>query len=319
MKIFRDLNALPNFDQAVLTIGSYDGVHIGHQQIIRQIIDHAKEVNGETVLITFDPHPRLVLNPPKPGDEQASLKLLTDVDEKAKLLEKYGVDNLIITPFTKEFASQSPEEYIEHFLVKNFKPKRIVIGYDHRFGKQRAGDISYLRKFEERFNFEVHEIQPQMVQDIAVSSTKIRKAISAGHVERAAALLGHPFSLGGIVVRGKQKGQTIGFPTANIQVSNPHKIVPTDGVYAVTVIVKGALHLGMLYIGKSLTNQKRTIEVNLFNFDQDIYEEPIQVMFHYWIRGDMRFEGLAALKHQLALDQAKVLTLLDPSAKSSEA
>ncbi|MEO1435310.1 MAG: bifunctional riboflavin kinase/FAD synthetase [Bacteroidota bacterium] len=314
MKIFRDLGALPTFNNAGLTIGSYDGVHIGHQQIIKQIIDHAREVQGETVLITFEPHPRLVLQQSvQPGQE---LRLLTDIHEKSRLLETYGVDNLIITPFTRAFASQSPEAYIEDFLVRNFQPKRIVIGYDHKFGKARAGDIGYLKKFETVHGFKVHEIQPQTVKDIAVSSTKIRTAILEGDAARAHELLGHPFSLGGQVVRGKQKGRSIGFPTANIAVDNPHKLIPADGVYAVRVRVAAHTFSGMLYIGKSLTNQKRTIEVNIFDFDRDIYEQDIRVDFYHWVRGDQRFDGLPALKGQLARDQAKVLELLEEPLKS---
>ncbi len=307
MKVHRNLDELPHFNNAVITIGSYDGVHAGHQTIIQRINDTAQRINGESILITFHPHPRLVVRP-----DDNSLKLLNTIDEKILLLEKYGVDHLIIAPFTKAFSQQSPEEYIEHFLVKNFQPKKIIIGYDHKFGNKRVGNIDLLKQYEGKYGFEVMEIQKQDVDSIVVSSTKIRNALLEGRVKIAAEWLNHPFMISGEVVYGQQLGRELGYPTANIQVKERHKLIPPIGIYAVQVVHNDQQYQGMLYIGNRPTLDGKTIsiEVNIFDFDQNIYGQDIRVAFSKHIRADKKFEGLEALKHQLGLDKIATLEAL---------
>lgn len=301
MNVYRDLATIPDFRNTVVTIGSYDGVHSGHQAILKQVNQIAQSIGGESVLITFHPHPRLVVKP-----EDTSLKLITTIEEKIDLLEKYGVNHLVVAPFTKAFSQQTPDEYIQNFLVDKIHPKKIVIGYDHRFGNRREGNIEYLRKFEQRFNYQVQEIEKQAVDDIVVSSTKIRNSILIGDIQTATNLLNHPFTVQGKVVRGKQIGKTIGFPTANVAVENPHKIIPADGVYAARIFYENKAYTSMLYIGRSLDNQYKTLEVNIFDFDENIYDKYLAVEFLARVRGDMRFDGVDALKTQLAEDKKSV-------------
>ncbi|MCH2045365.1 MAG: bifunctional riboflavin kinase/FAD synthetase [Saprospiraceae bacterium] len=306
MNIYRDLVSLPSFRNAVLTIGSFDGVHIGHQQLIKHLCQRAKEENGQSILITFYPHPRLVVS-------QSKVKLLNTLEEKAQLLAQYGVEELVVVPFTKAFAEQSADEYIEQFLVRYFQPKCIIIGYDHKYGKGRTGDINYLKKLADKHQYRVEEISKQEVSDIAVSSTKVRRAIQAGQVAKAAQLLGHPFVLSGTVVRGQQIGSKIGFPTANIHVTDPNKIIPPEGIYAVQVIHQANRYKGMLYIGSRPTvdqNLEKTIEVNIFNFDRAIYEQDLQVEFIQYLRGDIKFDTLDELKAQLYQDKQAALAAL---------
>lgn len=306
MNIYRDLVSLPSFHNAVLTIGSFDGVHIGHQQLIKRLCQKAKEENGQSILITFHPHPRLALS-------QTKVQLLNTLEEKAQLLAQYGVEELVVVPFTKEFAEQSADEYIEQFLVRHFQPKCIIIGYDHKYGKGRTGDINYLKKLAPKHAYHVEEISKQEVSDIAVSSTKVRRAVQEGEVAKAAQLLGHPFVLTGKVVRGQQIGSKIGFPTANIQVSDPNKIIPPEGIYAVQVIHQENRYKGMLYIGNRPTvdeNLEKTIEVNIFDFDYSIYEQDLQVEFIQYLRGDVKFDTLEELKSQLYQDKQAALAAL---------
>ena len=308
MKIYTDLNKLPVFKNAVLTIGSFDGVHIGHQQIIKKINKHAAQIGGCSVLITFHPHPRLIVS-----KDSHNLRLINTLEEKAALLEQYAVDALVVVPFSKAFASQSPEAYILDFLVAHFQPAVITIGYDHKFGKNRKGDISYLRKFEEEGGFRVIEISKQEVADIAVSSTKVRQALSSGAVSKAAQLLGHFYSLQGLVVKGQQTGTKIGFPTANVSVQDTHKLIPPEGIYAVEVSIDTQKKGGMLYIGNRPTinkNLKQSIEVNIFDFDQDIYGKIIKLDFVKYLRGDQKFEQLSGLQDQLKKDKIAALKAL---------
>jgi riboflavin kinase/FMN adenylyltransferase len=308
MKIYRNLEKLPTFKNAVLTIGSFDGVHIGHQQIIKKINNLATSIDGESVLITFHPHPRLVVSA-----DSHNLRLINTLEEKAALLDQYKVDALIVAPFSKEFANQSPDDYIRGFLVEHFQPKIIVIGYDHKFGKNRAGNISYLRKFEEECQFKVIEISKQEVADIAVSSTKVRKALMSGEVHQAKNLLGHAFSLSGVVVKGLQLGSKIGFPTANVEVAEEHKLIPPDGIYAVYAYYDNVIYGGMLYIGNRPTidnNLKQTIEVNIFEFDMDIYGKELKIDFIEYLRADQKFDTLEELKLQLKKDETAALNAL---------
>ncbi len=313
MKIHKDLNHLDSFKNAVLTIGSFDGVHRGHQHIIHRLQQIAQTIEGETVLLTFDPHPRIVLAQEK--GEAPKVRLLTTLEEKAKLLQQYGVDHLVVVPFSRTFAAQSPEAYIQNFLVDHFHPKRIVIGYDHRFGKGRAGDVVYLKQFEQSCAYQVIEISKHEVDDIAVSSTKVRSAIAEGKVKLAQKLMGHPYPMTGTVISGLKLGRELGYPTANLRVNYAYKLIPKDGIYAVLVHYQQKAYKGMLYIGNRPTvdkNLEKTIEVHIFDFNQNIYEEEIQLDFIEFLRGDAKFDTLSALKAQLAADQQAALSALAP-------
>ena len=308
MKIYNHLSELPTFQKAVLTIGSFDGVHSGHQQIIAKVNSLAREIGGESVLITFHPHPRLVLYP-----DDHSLKLLNTIDEKANLMDYYGIDHLVVIPFTKAFSQQAPEAYIEEFLMEKFNPACIVIGYDHHFGLNRKGNIELLRQYEAKGHFKILEIEKQEVDHIAVSSSKIRKAVQEGAVKTAAQLLGHPYSLSGIVIHGQKIGHSLGFPTANIEQRNKHKLIPPFGIYAVRVIHQDTSYGGMLYIGDRPTldnHDAPTIEVNIFDFNKNIYGDQLKIEFVDYIRADMRFEGLDKLSIQLGKDKKAALQLL---------
>lgn len=301
MKTHFFLDELPRFRRAVVTIGSFDGVHRGHQQLLARIKRLAERRGGESVMITFDPHPRTVLRP-----DDDSLRLLSTTREKIRYCAEAGIDHLVVIPFTKAFSQQTPEEYIENFLVKYFRPDRIVVGYDHRFGKDRIGDLEYLVHHGRKHNYEVIEIGAQEVDDIAVSSTRIRKALFAGDVSQTASLLGRPYELTGTVIEGKKIGRTIGYPTANIQPDHRLKLIPANGIYAVRATVRNQSVSGMLYIGdRPSLNDGRgiTIELNIFDFDEDIYKETITISFVDYLRGDMELDGLEALTAQLGKDE----------------
>ena len=301
MKIHYQLDNLPRFRRAVITIGSFDGVHRGHQQLLARIQRLAERRGGESIVITFDPHPRSVLRP-----EDDSLRLLTTTPEKAACCEAAGIDHLVVVPFTAAFSQQTPEEYIRNFLVQYFQPERIVIGYDHRFGKDRKGDLAYLRYHGDELGYEVIEIDAQEVNDITVSSTKVRNALLSGQVRKAQILLGRPYEINGTVVEGKKIGRTIGFPTANIAPSHRLKLIPLNGIYAVRVKWLNRELEGMLYIGdRPSMNDGRgvVIELNIFDFDENLYGEALTVTFVDHLRGDMELDGLEALKAQLAKDE----------------
>ena len=307
MKVFRTLADLPSFKNAVVTIGSYDGVHVGHQSIFSRIQNLAEEIDGESIAITFHPHPRQVVYP-----KDKSLKLITTIEEKIALMESYGFDNLVIVPFTVEFSQQSPDEYIER-LFEIFNPSYIVIGYDHRFGLNRQGDINYLRWHSKTKDFKVIEIEKKELDEVAISSTKIRTALSEGKIVKATQLLGHSFFLSGKVVHGQKIGHSIGYPTANLKIQEAYKLLPLDGIYTVYVHIEGVRFGGMLYIGNRPTleeHNEKTIEVNIFDFNQTIYGRIIQLEFVEFIRGDQKFEGLEKLKAQLADDEKRSLAIL---------
>lgn len=307
MRVFQNLATLPKFKNAVITIGSYDGVHAGHQQIIKRLNDLAKEGDGESVLITFHPHPRLVLSP-----NDTSLKLVTSVNEKIEVLKRYGIDNVVVVPFTKAFSEQTPLEYIQDFLVKYFQPKRIVIGYDHRFGNKRAGGIELLKELAFSFDYEVEEIRKHEVDDIAVSSTKIRNALLEGKIEKANSFLNYPFMMAGHVVHGKKIGTEIGYPTANLEVERQNKIIPKQGIYAVYVLFNDKRYKAMLYIGNrpTLNGQDQSIEVNLFDFSADLYGKTLYIEFVAHIREDAKFDSLEELKVQISKDKVATLARL---------
>lgn len=300
MNVYRSLEEFENKKNAVVTTGTFDGVHFGHQKIVARLKEVAKQINGETVIITFFPHPRLVLFP-----EDNDLKLINTLEEKITLLRESGIDHLIIIPFTKEFSRLSSLEFVQQVLVDKIGTKRLVIGYDHHFGKNREGTFEHLKQYAPEYGFQVEEIPEQDINDVAVSSTKIRNAILNGEVSTANTYLGYPFNLAGIVSKGDQIGRTIGFPTANIKVPESYKLIPGEGIYAVKVYVDRRAFTGMLYIGNrpTVNGLNKVIEVNIFDFNEDIYEQNIKVEFYQYIRGDKKLNGLEELKKALAADE----------------
>lgn len=323
MKIYRNIEDFIPVDNAVVTIGTFDGVHIGHQKILDVLKECAKDVKGETVLLTFFPHPRMVL---QPGDD--NLRLINTIDEKIHRLAKNGIDHLIITPFTTEFSQQTPEEYIRDILINKIGTRKIVIGYDHRFGIDRSGSFEDLLHFAPVFGYSVKEIAEQDINDVAVSSTKIREALIKGEIETANSYLGYPFELTGNVVKGQQIGRNIGFPTANIDIPETYKLIPAYGIYAVEVaIVKPELtdsteytveedvfsYKGMGYIGTrpTINGTTRSIEVNLLDFDEDLYGKTLRVKILHFVRHDIRYEHLEDMQKQIAEDEIKIRSLFD--------
>jgi riboflavin kinase / FMN adenylyltransferase len=307
MRIYEGLEDFLPVSNAVVTSGTFDGVHLGHQKIIRRIREIARSIEGETVLITFWPHPRLVLYP-----TEHHLRLLSTFEEKANLLRQFGIDHLITIPFTQEFSQMTSEEFIRKVLVEKIHTRKLVIGYDHRFGKNREGSFEYLQENGQEFGFELEEISRQDVDEIGVSSTKIRKALESGDIKTATNYLGRPYELNGLVVKGQQIGRSIGFPTANIHIPNDYKLIPHDGVYAVEVKVQGTLYKAMLNIGNRPTvdGTRKTVEAHLFDFQGDLYNKLVTVFFREFIREEKKFESLEALKNQLIQDQKLAKTLL---------
>ncbi|MCT1526926.1 MULTISPECIES: bifunctional riboflavin kinase/FAD synthetase [Sphingobacterium] len=316
MKIYRNLDEFEPLDFAIVTIGTFDGVHVGHQKILNKITELAKHNTGESVLLTFYPHPRLIINP-----DDDSLRLINDIEEKVEQLALAGIDHLIITPFTRDFSNQTPEEYISNVLVNKIGCKKIVIGYDHHFGKDRKGTIKELIHYASIFDYTVEEIPEQDIEDVAVSSTRIRESLIKGDIDTANKYLGYPFELTGTVIRGDQIGREIGFPTANLHIHESHKLIPAYGIYAVEVEVypraadigtgeyyqpePERIAKGMCYIGTRPTvdGMNRKIEVNLLDFNDDLYSKSVRVKFLSFIRHDQWFESLDLMKDQIKKDE----------------
>lgn len=307
MEIVEGHQAIPNILNAIVTSGTFDGVHFGHQKILKKIVKTAKEFNGKSVVLTFWPHPRFVLFP-----EEKTLKLLSTFEEKAQLLEEVGIDYLVKVEFTKSFSQLSSETFIQNMLVEKLKTKKLIIGYDHRFGKNRSGSFEYLKENSERFGFEVEEIPRQDIDDVGVSSTKIRQALFHGEVDLAAEFLGRQYSIKGTVVEGKQIGSQLGFPTANINVAEEFKLIPKDGSYAVRAKVGNEWYKGMLNVGirPTVGGLHRVIETHLFDFDQQIYDQRIQIEFVKHLRDEKKFDSLEELKTQLKKDKTTSIQLL---------
>lgn len=306
MKIHRDLNSF-YAQNPVLTVGTFDGVHLGHRKIIARLHDLAKTISGESVIFTFDPHPRKIVAP-----TENNLRLLTTLDEKIELFEQSGIDHLIIYPFTPEFAQLTYEEFVEQILVGQIHTKSLVVGYDHKFGKNRKGDFEFLKNCADRLGFQIEKLDVLLMNESHISSTKIREAIQVGDFETANAYLGYPFALHGTVVEGQKLGRMIQFPTANIEASDPDKIIPGYGVYAVQAKVQNQTYLGMLNIGSRPTVNNnadhRSIEVHLFDFDSDIYGEHLELIFFRKLREEQKFGSIGALKEQLAKDKADTIS-----------
>lgn len=300
----------------MVTIGSFDGVHLGHQKILHRINQLAREIEGESVVVTFNPHPRQVIYP-----RDTDLSLLTSLEEKIALIEKNKIDHLLIIPFTVEFSQQAPREYIEKFIIGVLNPSFVVIGYDHRFGLNREGNFALLKMYEKQGAFKVIEIEKQEIEDITISSTKIRNAIRAAEMISANSLLGYHYLVTGKVIHGQKIGKEIGFPTANLKISEKFKQLPPDGIYAVFVHVEENGYQGMLYIGKRPTlknTDERSIEVNIFDFKEDIYGKEVQLEIVMYIRDDRSFEDLEALRQQLINDKESSLYILEKYTTQSE-
>ncbi|MGI9138131.1 MAG: bifunctional riboflavin kinase/FAD synthetase [Sediminibacterium sp.] len=310
MKVHYDLKKLPPFKNAVITTGAFDGVHIGHLQIIKRIKEIAHEVDGESIIITFHPHPRKIISS-IPGE----IKQLTCIDERIQLLAQAKIDHLVVINFDYLFSNLTANEYVQDFLVAHFHPHTIIVGYDHHFGKGRMGDFNLLVTLGELHHFKVVEINEQLFNKEIISSTLIRQYLLDKNIIKANQLLGYPYFFEGFIVRGNQIGRTIGFPTANLRILNEEKLIPANGVYAVRVHGKcfgQKIYDGMMNIGirPTVDGQKKVIEVHIFNFDEDIYENTITVSVYDFIRGEEKFSGLEALKHQLNLDQQTSSTIL---------
>lgn len=309
MNVYRDIDHLPLFKNAVITIGTFDGVHKGHQKIISQLLQEARQIDGTAVMISFNPHPRQVI-----GNTGQPIEMINTAAEKYRLLSRFGIEHIVEVPFTPEFAEQSPQDYISNFLVQHFHPHTIIIGYDHRFGHNREGDYHLLEKMAGEFGYVVKEIPEHILNDITISSTRIRKALKDADIDTANEYLGYPYFFSGMVVKGNQLGRTIGFPTANLQVNDAQKLVPGNAVYAVTVSITGRTGSwkGMMNIGTRPTvdGTKRVIEVNIFDFDETIYGEELTVTAISRLRLEEKFDGLDALKIQLAKDRSASLQAL---------
>lgn len=317
MQVHYNINQLPVFRNAVITIGTFDGVHLGHQQVVNKLKEEARLTNGETVIITFHPHPRKIIS------SSAKLHLINTLDEKIWLLEKAGIDHLVVTPFTEAFSNQSAEDYIADFLVAKFKPHTIIIGYDHRFGKNRSGDYLLLEEKSPVYNFRLKEIPKHVLDEISISSTKIREAILHSHIETADKLLGYEFFFEGEVVHGDKLGRQLGYPTANLKISDEEKIIPGNGIYAVYIdllkskthsifITHNSLLKGMMSIGirPTVGGTKRVIEVNIFDFNQEIYGQTIRVYVKKYLRAEIKFDNLDALVKQIDQDKLDSLQIL---------
>jgi riboflavin kinase/FMN adenylyltransferase len=320
MKVHRDINHLPPFVNAAITIGTFDGVHSGHRQIISQLKKEASINDGESVIITFDPHPRMILNPKK---NQLPIKLLNTLSEKIELLGKQEIDHLVIVPFTLDFSNQSAEEYISDFLVEKFHPKTIIIGYDHHFGKNRTGDYKLLEKYQEKFHFDVKEIPEHVLNHVTISSTKIRGALEEGDIQTADDCLGYDYFFEGKVIEGNKLGRMLGYPTANLEIQDPNKLIPADGIYAVNVaigkenqtsdsFVPESFHQGMMSIGyrPTIGDHKKMIEVNIFDFKEIIYGRILRVYLKFFMRKEEKFDNLEELKNQIGIDEANAKKLL---------
>jgi riboflavin kinase / FMN adenylyltransferase len=299
LKIFHSINEFHSDKKNIVTLGTFDGVHIGHTEILKKLTQNTHDGEFESTVLTFFPHPRTVLQ------GKSDLKLLNTINEKISLLENIGIENLIIHPFDEKFAELSAEEFAKTILVDQLQVQKIIIGYDHRFGKNRTADINDLITFGTQYGFEVEQISAQEIDAISISSTKIRNALELGDIDLANQYLGYSYFLSGTVVKGKQLGRTIGFPTANIKLDEDYKLVPKNGVYIVCAKIDNQLVNGMMNIGFNPTveGENKTIEVHLFDFNSDLYNHKIKISILHPIRSEQKFESVAVLKQQLIKDK----------------
>ena len=299
MKIYQSTINFSTNRKTIVTIGTFDGVHIGHQSILKKLIHSAREQKNESIVLTFFPHPRMVLQ------QDSSIKLLNTVDEKATLLEKFGLDYLIIQPFDETFSNMLAEDFVKNVLVDKLNIHKIIIGHDHRFGKNRIADINDLIDFGKKYNFEVEQISAQDIDEITISSTKIRKALLDGKIKLANQFLGYSYFISGYVIEGKKIGRTINFPTANIQINESYKLLPKNGVYVISSIINNVLYFGMMNIGKNPTigENQQSIEVHFFELNENIYNKNLQISILEHIREEQKFNSLTELKAQLERDK----------------
>ena len=308
MKIYYDIESFKKVPNAVVTIGTFDGVHCGHQAILKNMVNRSKELNGESVVVTFYPHPRQVLS------HDSGIRFISTQEEKISHLETLGIDNLIIIKFTKEFAAISSEDFIKDFIVKKIQPAVLIIGYDHHFGKGRTGDFDMLYELGNQYDFKVEKIQEQDVDNVAVSSTKIRHFLENGDIKHANLLLGYEFSYTGKVVHGQQVGHKMGYPTANIDVAEEFRLIEKPGVYATFVDIDGKSYLSMTYIGKRPTmhdDRPQSIETHIIGFDKDLYGKEIKIRFVDFVRDDEKFDNFEALKRQICVDEKTIINILN--------
>lgn len=307
MKVYRNIEEVKEITNAVVTTGTFDGVHAGHRAVFDVMKQEAAKVNGETVVMTFYPHPRFVL-----GLDVENLKFINKLEKKIMLMEEAGIDHLIIIEFTKEFSKNSSESFIRNYIIKPLQPKKIIIGYDHHFGRNRHGSYELLLNLGVEAGFDVVKVHPLQIEGLTVSSTKIRKLLEEGNIKLANKLLGYEFSITGTVVHGNGIGRTIGYPTANIEVGNEYKLIAANGVYACRVESEGKFYGGMTNIGfrPTINQSSLTIEVNIFDFDKDIYGDTITIYFVDRLRSEVKFDSLEALKEQLASDRVNALKII---------
>ncbi|MBP1840409.1 bifunctional riboflavin kinase/FAD synthetase [Formosa algae] len=304
MEKVRNFNNLDSKISTVVTIGTFDGVHLGHQKILERLVNTANETHLKSVVLTFFPHPRMVLQ------NDANIKLINTIEERSAILEQSGVDYLCVQKFTKEFSRLPAEDFVKKILLEQLQAKRVIIGYDHHFGRNRSANIDDLRKFGELYGFEVEEISAEDVDEVAVSSTKIRKALADGAIEKANTYLGYPFCLNGTVVKGKQIGQQLQYPTANLKIEEAYKLIPKHGVYVVKSEIENKTVFGMMNIGNNPTisdSTKQHIEIHFFDFKANLYDTALKIDMLHRLRDEKKFDSIEALKHQLQQDQADSL------------
>ncbi|CCH53285.1 riboflavin biosynthesis protein RibF [Fibrisoma limi BUZ 3] len=307
MIVHRGIDTIQPLPYAVVTSGTFDGVHLGHQTILARLVEITRANGGESVVLTYWPHPRTVVS-----NDSQNLRLLSTLDEKIDLLEQAGVDHLVVIPFTRSFSQLTSEEFIRQILLDAIGTKKLVIGYDHRFGRDRQGGFDYIQQHQDEYGFEVEEIPRQDIDAVGVSSSKIRAALNEGNILAANLFLGRPYNLTGTIVKGQQLGRTIGYPTANMQVDDPVKLIPANGVYAVDVRHNGQTYGGMLNIGfrPTVAGTHQTIETYIFDFNRDIYGEHMTLLFREFLRPEEKFDGLPALIAQLKRDEEQARAVL---------
>lgn len=307
MKIYHSIKEFKHSSQTIVTLGTFDGVHIGHKKIIERLVSNAANTGGESVILTFFPHPRMILQ------DGSDIKLLNTIEEKSNLLEQCGIDNLIIHPFDQEFSRLTAEEFVEEILVNQFHLKKIIIGHDHRFGRNRTANIDDLIEFGKQFSFEVEQISAQEIDEVSVSSTKIRNALFEGNCQLANEYLGYPYFLTGTIERGKGIGRTIDFPTANLHIKETYKLIPKNGVYIVSSILNNTEVFGMMNIGFNPTvkGEKQSIEIHFFDWNADLYNQKIQINILERIRDEQKFDSIDHLKIQLKQDQNTSLKVIE--------
>ncbi|OCB71578.1 riboflavin kinase / FMN adenylyltransferase [Flavobacterium glycines] len=307
MKIFHSIKDFSSPKKTILTLGTFDGVHIGHKKILEKVIQHTHDETYESLVLTFFPHPRMILQ------ERSEIKLLNTISEKIDLLEQLGIQNLVIHPFDESFSRLTAEEFVKTVLVEQFKIHKIIIGYDHRFGRNRTADINNLIEFGEKYDFEVEQISAQEINDISVSSTKIRNAINEGNMFLANKYLGYDYFLTGTIIKGKQLGRTIGFPTANLKIEEDYKLIPLKGVYIVSSQINNQKVFGMMNIGLNPTvgGEQLSIEIHFLNFDGDLYDQKISIAILKRIRGEEKFDSITLLKEQIEKDKTQTLSYIE--------